>query len=165
MSSGAADLLHNYVAAKQRIAERLMTTKLAFIKRQMAASEMRSALDLLKQHRADEVMSQPALTIREDATLSEAVRLMFERRVKRLPVVDAQGRLAGIVDRQSILKAMVSWGVFLFRGSLPHVRHAGVRCPLASRQRAVYGQRCCPAASRRWTLSTPGPDAQAQRSR
>jgi CBS-domain-containing membrane protein len=96
------DLLARVTPAARRGLLQVLASALPFL----AAGETGSTLDLLKHYSAAEVMSQPALTVREDATLADTVRLMFERRVKRLPVVDAQGRLAGIVDRQSILKAM-----------------------------------------------------------
>ena len=47
--------------------------------------------------KAREIMSQPVLVIRQDATLDEAARLMLEKDVGGLPVVDAAGRLVGIV--------------------------------------------------------------------
>ncbi|MDT0449498.1 CBS domain-containing protein [Streptomyces hesseae] len=53
---------------------------------------------------AEELMSSPAVTIRADAGLPEAARVMALRGVKRLPVVDAEGRLAGIVSRSDLLK-------------------------------------------------------------
>jgi len=52
---------------------------------------------------AAELMSQPAVTIAPDASVAEAARLMYTRRVKRLPVVDGAGRLAGIVSRVDVL--------------------------------------------------------------
>ena len=44
-----------------------------------------------------EIMSQPAVTAREDATLAEIARLMLEHGVGCVPLVDAQGRLSGVV--------------------------------------------------------------------
>jgi len=63
---------------------------------------------LRRQSKADgttaaEVMSTPAVTIRQDAPVGEAARLMQSRRVKRLPVTDADGRLRGIVSRADLL--------------------------------------------------------------
>ncbi|MEJ3747032.1 CBS domain-containing protein [Actinomycetes bacterium KLBMP 9797] len=53
---------------------------------------------------ARDFMSAPAVTITADATVAEAARRMAERRVKRLPVVDGDGRLAGIVSRPDLLR-------------------------------------------------------------
>jgi CBS domain-containing protein len=52
---------------------------------------------------AAEVMTKPAVTISEDAPVAEAARLMQSRKVKRLPVVDGNGRLRGIVTRTDVL--------------------------------------------------------------
>jgi CBS domain-containing protein len=52
---------------------------------------------------AGQLMSTPAETIGPDASVAEAAKLMYTRRVKRLPVVDETGRLAGIVSRVDVL--------------------------------------------------------------
>ena len=52
---------------------------------------------------AGDLMTSPAATISPDHTLEEAARLMYVRKVKRLPVVDAAGHLAGIVSRADVL--------------------------------------------------------------
>ena len=45
-----------------------------------------------------EVMSQGSVTVREDQTVDEAVELMEKYQVRRLPVLTAAGKLAGIVS-------------------------------------------------------------------
>jgi CBS domain-containing protein len=52
---------------------------------------------------ARELMTAPAITIGPDAPLTEAVGLMRERRVKRLPVAGPSGRLVGIMSRADVL--------------------------------------------------------------
>ncbi|MDT3397260.1 CBS domain-containing protein [Streptomyces sp. B1866] len=52
---------------------------------------------------AGELMTAPAVTVRADATLAHAARLMARKGVKRLPVTDAQGLLAGVVSRADLL--------------------------------------------------------------
>jgi CBS domain-containing protein len=52
---------------------------------------------------AAELMSRPAVTIGPDAPVSHAARLMYNQRVKRLPVVGADGTLVGIVSRSDVL--------------------------------------------------------------
>jgi CBS domain-containing protein len=56
---------------------------------------------------AGELMSRPAITVGPEATVAEAVRLLRQHGVKRLPVTDPGGRLVGIVNRSDLL------GVFL----------------------------------------------------
>jgi CBS-domain-containing membrane protein len=56
---------------------------------------------------AGEAMSAPAITIGPKATLTEAASLMLDNRVKRLPVVDEQGILIGIVTRADLVRAFL----------------------------------------------------------
>lgn len=52
-----------------------------------------------------EAMSAPALTIGPDAEVSEAAARMVEDGVNRLPVVDGNGELIGIVTRADLVRA------------------------------------------------------------
>ena len=56
---------------------------------------------------AGDVMTHPALCIGSGASITDAARLMHKRAVKRLPVVDAHGRLVGIVSRHDLLKSFL----------------------------------------------------------
>ncbi len=57
--------------------------------------------------RVDEVMTPDPVTISEDTGLDEVVRLMEERRIKRVPVV-RDGKVVGIVSRANLLHALAS---------------------------------------------------------
>lgn len=50
-------------------------------------------------------MSHPAVTIRQDADFQQALQLMQQRRLRRLPVVDTKERLVGIVVERDLLMA------------------------------------------------------------
>lgn len=52
---------------------------------------------------AEDLMTTPPVTIGPHDFVSHAARLMYARRVKRLPVVDDRGRLIGIVSRADVL--------------------------------------------------------------
>ncbi|MFA1542677.1 CBS domain-containing protein [Actinomadura monticuli] len=52
---------------------------------------------------AGEAMSSPAVTTSADTTVTEAARSMSRHGFKRLPVVDPDGRLVGIVSRADLL--------------------------------------------------------------
>ncbi|MEV5408749.1 CBS domain-containing protein [Thermopolyspora sp. NPDC052614] len=56
---------------------------------------------------AGELMTCPAVTVTPDTSVVTAVRMMEGHGVKRLPVVDEQGRLQGIVSRHDLLKVFV----------------------------------------------------------
>ncbi len=51
------------------------------------------------------VMTRTPLVVDRNMMLSEAARIMTDRNVKRLPVVDPDGRLEGIVSRGDVLVA------------------------------------------------------------
>src|SRR5689334_21713825 len=53
---------------------------------------------------AGEVMSVAVTTVRPDASVAEAARLMVEHGVSGLPVVDAHGQLVGIVTEGDFLR-------------------------------------------------------------
>jgi acetoin utilization protein AcuB len=53
-------------------------------------------------------MSQPAITVHPSTSLENALNLMHSERVRRLPVVDQQGKLVGIVSERELLKASPS---------------------------------------------------------
>jgi CBS domain-containing protein len=52
---------------------------------------------------AAELMTSPAYTVQPEDAVETAARIMYLRNVKRLPVVDADGHLAGIVSRADVL--------------------------------------------------------------
>jgi CBS domain-containing protein len=52
---------------------------------------------------AGELMTGVPVTVTPDDTLEHAARLMYTRKVKRLPVVDEMGYLVGIVGRSDLL--------------------------------------------------------------
>lgn len=59
----------------------------------------------IKQKRAEDIMSTPALTVGEEATVKEIAKIFTVKNINRVPVTDPQGRLKGIVSRGDIVKA------------------------------------------------------------
>jgi CBS domain-containing protein/PII-like signaling protein len=55
-----------------------------------------------------ETMTTPPVTVMPTTPLVEAARLMHARGLKRLPVVDAAGRLVGVLGRLDILRSIAS---------------------------------------------------------
>jgi CBS domain-containing protein len=55
-----------------------------------------------------EMMTADPITVTADTDVHEAARLIAEHRHNRLPVVDADGRLVGVVTRLDVLEALVS---------------------------------------------------------
>ncbi len=53
-----------------------------------------------------DVMNTPPITTEPDADIKEVAAILDMQRIKRLPVVDREGRLLGIISRGDIIRAM-----------------------------------------------------------
>ncbi|MFF9815266.1 CBS domain-containing protein [Streptomyces sp. NPDC014006] len=60
-----------------------------------------------KARTAAELMTQPPITVHADDTIVQAARTMAQRHVERLPVLDEEGRLGGIVTRRDLLQVFL----------------------------------------------------------
>ena len=80
------------------------------------AERIKCVMQCLSQVPADKIMTRPAICIREDRLLAEAVDLMMKKSLKRLPVIDAAGALSGILSRQDIFhtitRELPDWSAF-----------------------------------------------------
>ena len=56
---------------------------------------------------ARDLMTSPAVTITESATIAEAAHQCAHNRVRHLPVLDAGGRLVGVVSRTDLLRVFL----------------------------------------------------------
>ncbi len=59
----------------------------------------------LKQQKAEDIMSSPAVTVAEDATVREIANLFTTKNINRAVVTNKDGLLLGIVSRGDIVKA------------------------------------------------------------
>lgn len=72
-----------------------------------AGGERPEGLEVATQGRtAADVMSSPVFTVTPATPTTEAVRLMMAYKIKRLPVVDQEGRLLGMIGRAAVLSAL-----------------------------------------------------------
>jgi CBS domain-containing protein len=55
-----------------------------------------------------DIMTSPAHTIKPEANIAEAVRIMDEKKIRRLTVTNDKGMLIGILTRADILKAVIN---------------------------------------------------------
>jgi CBS-domain-containing membrane protein len=66
-----------------------------------------ATIDLARRS-AGEVMTANPITVTPDTPLLEALRLLLQHKIKRLPVVDESGQLVGLVGRGEILQALAT---------------------------------------------------------
>ncbi len=52
-------------------------------------------------------MTVPPITVHAEETIAQAARIMTEQDVERLPVLDEEDRLVGIVTRRDLLKVFL----------------------------------------------------------
>ncbi|HUG88358.1 MAG TPA: CBS domain-containing protein [Actinomycetota bacterium] len=57
--------------------------------------------------RAKEIMTRDVVTVGSDAPIREAIKAMLDAGVKRLPVVDDDGKLVGIASRTDLISPML----------------------------------------------------------
>jgi CBS domain-containing protein len=90
-----ADLLAKESVVEEEPAPRIAGTRAQAVRAKAAATT------------AGELMTSPAVLIGPDEDVAHAARLMRDRRVKRLPVADPEGRLLGIVSRSDVLSVFL----------------------------------------------------------
>jgi CBS-domain-containing membrane protein len=80
------------------------------IKRELDPGTLRERLGVLARSpkTARDVMTRHVQTIDAEADLATAIGRMAARRVKRLPVIDRDGELIGIVSRADVLRAIAA---------------------------------------------------------
>jgi CBS domain-containing protein len=59
----------------------------------------------LKKITADRVMTTTLITVGEEMLIEDAIKIMVEKGLKRLPVVDEEGRFKGMISRDSLLRS------------------------------------------------------------
>jgi CBS domain-containing protein len=76
--------------------------------RTYGASELQEEVSRLAEERREtrEVMTSPVVTAHPAMDVRHAAELMQQRRLRRLPVVDAEGRLVGLVSRVDLLRTV-----------------------------------------------------------
>jgi acetoin utilization protein AcuB len=68
-----------------------------------------------------DTMSANPITIQADASLPEALALMREKKVRRFPVLDAHGKLVGMVSEKDLLYASPSPSTTLSSWEIPSI--------------------------------------------
>lgn len=79
-----------------------LVSKISFAERGRQHTQLREDL---RTKTAGEVMNPNIVTVQENAPINEAIRLMLEKAIKRLPVVDSQGKFKGLVSRDALLRS------------------------------------------------------------
>jgi CBS-domain-containing membrane protein len=57
-------------------------------------------------NKVEDVMTSPAITTKPDKDIKEVAGILDDRRIKRLPVVDDQNKLIGVISRADIVRVI-----------------------------------------------------------
>ena len=58
--------------------------------------------------KASDIMTHPVVSVRPDARLTDAIKLMLRHHISGLPVVAADGRLVGVITEHDIINLAIS---------------------------------------------------------
>jgi CBS domain-containing protein len=72
------------------------------------SGDARKHIHKLRARSAKEFVTRDVIAVREEMPVASALALSAEKRVKRLPVVNAEGQLVGIVGRTEMLRALLA---------------------------------------------------------
>ncbi|QSG12076.1 IMP dehydrogenase/GMP reductase [Halapricum desulfuricans] len=70
----------------------------------ISGTDIRPYLEVGESDAVREAMTDEVITAGEDVTAREALELMYEHKIERVPIVDAENRLVGLVTMQGILQ-------------------------------------------------------------
>jgi CBS domain-containing protein len=96
------DLLIRELPMKQPLYMTLLGSIIYFESPTQFHQHIKKSLGMLVQ----DVMTAKPITIHPDASLSDAAEVMLEKKVNRLPVVDADLKLVGILTRHDLVSAL-----------------------------------------------------------
>ena len=63
--------------------------------------------DMLAKIKVGQIMTPKPVTISQEATMGEAAKVMLERKISGLPVVNSRGQVVGIITESDIFRIMV----------------------------------------------------------
>ena len=63
--------------------------------------------DMLAKIKVGQIMTPKPVTISQEATIGEAAKVMLERKISGLPVVNSRGQVVGIITESDIFRIMV----------------------------------------------------------
>jgi CBS domain-containing protein len=93
------DLLELFAGHRVGIWDRI-TSRLTFT---AMGQKHKAAVEASKKQTAGEIMRKDLITIKEETTLDEAIRLMTDHQIKLLPVLAEDGKFIGVVTRNMLL--------------------------------------------------------------
>lgn len=60
--------------------------------------------------KAEDIMTSPAIIVREHTTVAEISNIFTDNNINRVPVIDSEGKMTGIVSRADVVRALLMAG-------------------------------------------------------
>jgi IMP dehydrogenase len=70
----------------------------------ISGTDIRPYLEVGERDEVREAMTDEVITASEDVTAREALELMYEHKIERVPIVDEENRLTGLITMQGVLQ-------------------------------------------------------------
>jgi len=67
--------------------------------------------ELLGERKVCDIMRTEVVILGPEASLSEVARVMLTEKIRRIPIVDSEGRVIGIIAREDVVKAFIKGDV------------------------------------------------------
>jgi CBS domain-containing protein len=102
----------------------------------------------------DQVMTREVVSVADSSTVDRVRAVLVTRRLKRVPVVDGQGKLVGLISRADIVRELAYRWQCLRCGHLVRARRAPEGCPRCGASHAFHeapplpGVAACPTCGR-----------------
>ena len=77
------------------------------LKTALKIEEFKEDLKKALKTKVKDVMTKNVIVAKPDMTINDAAKLMIEHKIKRLPVVDDDGNLVGIITRGDLIEALI----------------------------------------------------------
>lgn len=71
-----------------------------------AATSFKKGIELLASVKVEQIMSTKVTTIKADTPLSKVAGIMKNRNINRIPVVDKEGKITGIITRANLISCL-----------------------------------------------------------
>jgi len=70
-------------------------------------------IELVAATTVEKLMSQNVISVKEDTPVAEVIQVMNEHQINRVPVVDREGKLTGIISRGDVITSLSkNWNGF-----------------------------------------------------
>ena len=73
---------------------------------QIDRKDFEEEINKIAAYQVDQLMTKHVISAHEDTPVEEIATLMINKKINRLPIVDDEGRLKGLVTRQDIIRSV-----------------------------------------------------------